>query len=96
VPLKEWRTFAPEVRAVLCFGGVFEDGGEHLNHQELIPTNLAKADKLPTSKVWASSYGTGGEPARRIVGLREQNTLSGERRIGRLVLLLLYGRLIER
>jgi len=66
------------------------------NHQELMPTDLAKVNKLPTPKVWASSYGTGGQPARRIVGLREQNTFSGERRICRLVLLLLYGGLIER
>jgi hypothetical protein len=66
------------------------------NNQELIPTNLAEVDKLPASKVWTSSYGTGGQPTRRIVGLREQNTFSGERRICRLVLLLLYSRLIER
>lgn len=61
-----------------------------------MPTNLAKVDKLPISKVWASSYGTGREPTRRIVGLREQNTFSRERRIGRLVLLLLlYGGLVK-
>ena len=66
------------------------------NRQELMPTNLAKVNKLPTPKVWAGSYGTRGQPTRGFVGLREQNTFSGERRICRLVLLVLYGGLIER
>lgn len=69
VPLKEWRTFAPEVRAVLCL--VFKKKDEHGKSTGPLPTNLAKVNKLPTSKVRASSYGTGGQPARGIISLRK-------------------------
>ena len=66
VPLKEWRTFAPEVRVVFSFGGVFKKKTKvsMQNRQELMPTNLAKVNKLPTPKVWASGYGTGGQSTR--------------------------------
>lgn len=65
------------------------------NYQQQLPTNLAKINKLPTSKVWASSYRARGQPTRGFISMREQNTFGGKRRISRLVLLLLYGRLIE-
>jgi len=54
-----------------------------------IPTDLAKINKLPASKVWASSDGTGGQPTRGFVGLGEKNAFGGEGRICRFVLLLL-------
>jgi hypothetical protein len=59
-------------------------------------TNLGKIDELPTSKIWASSDGTGGQPTRGFIGLGEQTAFGGKRRICRLVLLLLQRWLVER
>jgi hypothetical protein len=59
------------------------------NRPETIPTNLAKINKLPASKIWASSDGTGRETTRGFAGLGEKNAFGSEGRICRLVLLLL-------
>ena len=66
------------------------------NQLELRSTNLAEIYKMSTSKVWASGNGTRGQPTRGIISLRKQNSFRGERRVRRLILLLLDGRLVER